>query len=473
MTHSPSASLPPGTHLAHYRIEQRVGEGAMGTVYRAYDEGLDRVVAVKVLRRGVSEALSREDRFFREARAVARLSHPHLAHVYFVGSDGSYRFFAMEYIEGRSLQEVLDARGALDWREALDLLLQAARGLHAAHSAGIIHRDVKPSNLILGTDHTLKITDFGLSKSLDGDANISHEGQVLGTPTYMSPEQCRGRKVDARTDIYALGLTAYALLTGAPPFPGPTVGEVIHNQINTPPEPPRRHRPEIPSALERLVLRMCAKEVGHRPSTMADVVRQLEALRPAAIYPAPFATRAVALALDGIVLALSMPALMRLFLDVGQVDLEAHPALLAMVSAVFWLALQFGAECWRGQSLGKWLLQIAVTTPDGVLPMRRRLLVRYALRFPSLVVYALGAQFLSGELHWWVDALGIFALLLGTWWFWRTGGRTFSDDLTATRVSYVLPPAERTPRRRRRRGDALAAPAADPAATTQPDTPLS
>src|SRR5262245_37951276 len=226
--------LPAGTPLAHYLLGDVLGSGAMGTVYRAHDRGLDRGVAVKILKPGIADDPRAVERFFREARAAARVSHPNLAHVCFVGSESGRSFFAMEHVEGSDLEEHVKRHGPLPLADAVDALVQAARGLAAAHGAGVVHRDVKPSNLIRRPDGTVKVTDFGLARSVEGDSEASAVGQVIGTPTYMSPEQVRGEGADVRSDVYMLGLTAFFLLAGRPPFPGPTLGKVLSDQVSAP-----------------------------------------------------------------------------------------------------------------------------------------------------------------------------------------------------------------------------------------------
>ena len=160
MPKTKTPTLPAGSQLAHYRLEEKVGEGSMGTVYRARDEGLDRTVAVKVLRPAVTGMTVRVDRFFREARAAARVSHPNLTHVYYVGGDGSHRFFAMEYVPGRSLQQILRSSGSLDPIQVARIAVQTASGLRAAHDQGIIHRDIKPANIIIDANHPLAGKDL-------------------------------------------------------------------------------------------------------------------------------------------------------------------------------------------------------------------------------------------------------------------------------------------------------------------------
>src|SRR6185369_15488902 len=158
--------------------------------------------------------------------------------------------------------------GPMSLERFVDVIVQSARGLAAAHGAGVVHRDVKPSNLMLLPDGTVKVTDFGLAKSLDADVGASSGGMLLGTPTYMSPEQCRGRGVDARTDVYCLGLTAYFLVAGKPPFASESLGQMLQDQMNLPLPSIRDVRQELPPALDRALARMCEKDPAKRPATM-------------------------------------------------------------------------------------------------------------------------------------------------------------------------------------------------------------
>lgn len=449
MTTTAAPPLPPGSLLAHYRLEEPVGEGAMGTVYRARDEGLDRTVAVKVLRPGTSGMSMRVDRFFREARAAARVNHPNLCHVYFVGGDGSYRFFAMEYVHGQSLDELIVAEGTPDLDGALDLLVQAAEGLAAAHDAGIVHRDVKPSNILIRPDGSVKITDFGLSKSIEGDPNLSQEGTVTGTPTFMSPEQCRGRKVDARSDVYALGLTAWTMLVGRPPYPGRNLGQVIDDQLNRPLPPLLKERPDLPPSLERVIMQMCAKDPDRRPADMHRVAELLEGCRPRAVHAAPVMARAVAVAVD---LVLGLVALAAVEFPIERYAGFAFPDRVngILLALLFAFTTLYG-ELRHGRTLGKWFMDLVVRSADGGEPRPRAVVARFALRFPGALFWAVALPLLHASLVTAANLLTAAAVLGGLAAFYVTKGHTLSDLWTRTRVVYAMPPDERKPARRRRR----------------------
>ena len=427
-----SEAIPPGTMLAHYRIGAVLGSGSMGTVYRAYDLGLDRGVAVKVLKSGVAEDADVVERFFREARAAARVEHENLIHVHYVGSEGKRRFFAMEHVPGQNLEERVKAKGPLGLEEAVHVLAQAARGLGAAHAAGVVHRDVKPSNLLLRPDGTVKVTDFGLARSLGGDLDASAAGQILGTPTFMSPEQVRGETADARSDVYALGLTAYFLFTGRPPYPGPTLGKVLSDQLNAPLPSVVTDRPDLPPAVDEVLGRLCSKDPARRPKDMDELLALLQTLRPRRIERAPLAARGTAFALDVFSSALLVSAIMTpLWLLFGRSDDDKPPVVL--VHAI-WFAGQLGAELWRQTSLGKWLLHLAVVREDGLRPAAKVLVLRFFVRSPGSALAPLTAL---GYVPLAIDTLlSLAAILAGVVWWFMNRGRTLSDTLTKTTVAY-------------------------------------
>ena len=415
----------------------------MGTVYKARDEGLDRTVAVKVLRPAVSGMTVRVDRFFQEARAAARINHPNLTHVYYVGGDGSYRFFAMEYVQGKDLAELVEGDGRPGLELAIDIIVQAASGLAAAHEQGIVHRDVKPSNILVRPDGTVKITDFGLSKSVDADVSISQEDTVIGTPIYMSPEQCRSRDVDARTDIYCLGLTAWALLVGRPPYPGPSLGDVLHDQINTPLPSIAEERPDLPRSLDRVLQKMCAKDPKKRPASMHEVVELLEACRPRAVHAAPIVARAVAVAFDFVAALVAFGALSFLLVAASGEDLPGE--LPTVLLSVIFLAFTVVAESRYHITLGKWFLNLEVRASDGSEPARKTMWLRGLLRFPGAFGWAVALPMIPGLaiLDWVFTALALVAIVAGLVTFYVAKGRTLSDLLTKTRVVYRMPPDER------------------------------
>jgi tRNA A-37 threonylcarbamoyl transferase component Bud32/uncharacterized RDD family membrane protein YckC len=429
------STLSAGTMLAHYRVENQLGSGAMGTVYRAHDTSLERPVAVKVLHSKIAEEPEIVRRFEREARAAARVNHPNLTHVYFVGHDDGARFFVMEHVPGESLFEHVEAHGPVDFERMIDILVQAAKGLAAAHAGGVIHRDVKPSNLMLLPNGTVKVTDFGLAKSLQGDVDATGAGRIMGTPRYMSPEQCRGDVADARTDCYSLGLVGWFLLSGRHAFDGESLGKVINDQMNAPLPDLDDLREDLPPAAQSVLEQLCAKDPDQRPSTMQEVIGILEGVRPRALDLAPLATRTTALAIDVMSLAIPMMAMAGLFMWLHQQGLE-NPFLDwvggTTVSVVIAL-LSIGAEWKFGGLPGKLAFGLRVVREDGTRPSPLALLWRLLLRLPLVAIFALPN---------WLEPLGFVILglqilggLSGAVCYFVLDRRTLSDVLTRTRVA--------------------------------------
>ena len=263
MTHdAPADALPK--QLGAYRVLALLGSGGMGRVYRAMDEALDREVAIKTLLPALAADTDFVARFTREARAAASLNHPNITQVYATGQEGPIPFFAMELIRGRSLDSLCRASGALEPSRAGAYIRQAALGLRHAAGKGLIHRDVKPSNLMLTDDGVVKITDFGLAKAAGTESGLTATGEVLGSPGYISPEQAQGQPLDQRSDIYSLGATFYQLVTGRLPFQAPTAVAMILKHMNEPLRSPRAVNAGIPFPLAAVIQRMMAKNPGER-----------------------------------------------------------------------------------------------------------------------------------------------------------------------------------------------------------------
>jgi len=270
----PSGTLAPGATLGAYRISSHIAAGGMGVVYRATDVTLGREVALKVLAAGATA--DARQRFLREVQLVAGLVHPHVVALYAAGEEQGHAFAAMELLAG-SLTNELHARGRLPWREALSVAADACRGLDAGWQRGIVHRDVKPSNLLRDDAGTVKVADFGLAKDLSRDLDLTAPGLVLGTPLYVSPEQAAGRRLDCRADLYSLGATLFHLLTGHPPFTADTPLElIVRHAVEAPP----RLGEEYPAAVRALVARLLEKDPSRRPAsydeTLADITAALE-----------------------------------------------------------------------------------------------------------------------------------------------------------------------------------------------------
>jgi WD40 repeat protein/tRNA A-37 threonylcarbamoyl transferase component Bud32 len=276
--------------LGKYELLDAVGSGAFGTVYKARDPDLHRVVAVKVPRAGNLAGKGELDRFLREARSVAQLRHPFIVSVYEVGQSGEFPYLVSEFVHGVTLADQLSAR-PLPPREAAELTARVAEALHYAHEMGVVHRDVKPANIMLSDDGTPRLMDFGLAKRDAGDVTMTIEGQVLGTPAYMSPEQARGEAhlVDGRGDVYSLGVILYQLLTGELPFRG-TPRMLLHQVLHDEPRRPRSLNDHIPKDLETICQKAMAKETGRRYQSareLADDLRRWLKGEPIQARPQP------------------------------------------------------------------------------------------------------------------------------------------------------------------------------------------
>ncbi|WP_172638745.1 Stk1 family PASTA domain-containing Ser/Thr kinase [Streptomyces tailanensis] len=246
-----------------YRVEARIAVGGMATVYRAVDTRLDRVLALKVMHPTLAADGSFVERFIREAKSVARLSHPNVVGVFDQGTDGSYVYLAMEYVAGCTLRDVLRERGALQPRAALDILEPVLAALGAAHRAGFVHRDMKPENVLIGDDGRVKVADFGLVRAVD--TVTSTTGAVLGTVSYLAPEQLEHGTTDTRVDVYACGVMLYEMLTGGKPHSGDSPAQVLYHALNDDVPPPSAAVPGLPYELDELVASATARNPELRP----------------------------------------------------------------------------------------------------------------------------------------------------------------------------------------------------------------
>ncbi|MEU3608693.1 Stk1 family PASTA domain-containing Ser/Thr kinase [Streptomyces sp. NPDC035033] len=246
-----------------YRVDARIAVGGMATVYRAVDTRLDRVLALKVMHPDLAADAAFVERFIREAKSVARLAHPNVVGVFDQGAEGAYVYLAMEYVSGCTLRDVLRERGALQPRAALDVLEPVLAALGAAHRAGFVHRDMKPENVLIGDDGRVKVADFGLVRAV-GSATAT-TGAVLGTVSYLAPEQIEHGTADTRADVYACGVVLYEMLTGAKPHSGDTPAQVLYRHLNTDVPAPSAAVPGLPPELDELVAAATARDPGARP----------------------------------------------------------------------------------------------------------------------------------------------------------------------------------------------------------------
>jgi serine/threonine protein kinase len=262
--------------LGPYEIRREIGSGGMGVVYEGWDARLARRVAVKTLWPALAQRAEARERFLREARAAAAVSHPNVTQIYDIGEEDGVVYFAMEFLDAPSLQQSLAEERTLAPRRIVAIARQAALGLKAAAERGIVHRDVKPSNLVLVRDGTVKVTDFGLAKQSLVDGDLTLEGQTIGTPKYLSPEQASGGAVDVRSDIYSLGVTMYEMLAGRPPFDGATPMEIMLKHVREPIPPLQQVLPSAPRALAALIQSMLSKQPAARPQSYDELIRSLD-----------------------------------------------------------------------------------------------------------------------------------------------------------------------------------------------------
>jgi len=274
--------------LGHYKIIKPIGSGGMGEVFLAEDPRLGRRVAIKLLPRTFLEDPIRIYRFQQEARAASSISHPNIAHIYEIGVDAGYHFTSMEFIDGITLRQLMDQR-RLELQEAVNIALQVGSALVAAHASGVVHRDIKPENIMIHKDGHIKVLDFGLAKLTDRmsdhwnativiDAVETQPGMVMGSPAYMSPEQARGLEVDARTDIWSLGIVLYEMVTGWTPFRGPTNMDVLAGVLKEEPTPIIEHIDNVPPGLEKVIKKMLSKDRDERYLSSSDMMTDLRNL---------------------------------------------------------------------------------------------------------------------------------------------------------------------------------------------------
>ncbi len=360
----PSADRHESGHLDHFVVGKRLGSGGMGAVYLAHDASLDRAVAIKILPDELALKSEAQERFIREAQAQARLSSPNVVQIYFIGrvpadarvstlplvgvvgaGQGSL-YFAMELAPGGSLEALLDQGERLEPELARRQMIHVARGLRDAHAEGIVHRDIKPGNLLLGRDGAVKIADFGLAKPRDPNLGLTRDGAVLGTPLYMAPEQAMGEPLDHRADMYALGATFFHLLTGSPPFDAPNAVAMISRHLTAKTPRVRDRVAAVPLRLATIVERLMAKDRAQRYATYDDLLAALDAAAPARIEHAGFWTRGAAAGIDLVLASLLIGAL-------GVLGLVVYIVAIAVAHGLY------------GQTLGKYLLRIEVQRLDG------------------------------------------------------------------------------------------------------------
>jgi serine/threonine-protein kinase len=315
-----------------FRIERRLGRGGMASVYLAHDEALGRSVAVKVLEELAGDGEMRE-RFVREARLAARLAHPNVVSVFDSGEHDGAPYIVMGYVDGSSLAGLIARRGRLAPDEVVPLGLQACAGLQHAHDHGLIHRDVKPHNLLVRADGTLKVSDFGIALSIEA-TRITTDGTILGTAAYLAPEQVAGEELSGTVDVYGLGAVLYEALTGRPPLEVSSLAE-LGRVVTRDPEPVRRCAPDVPPALESAVMHALERRPEARPASPAALAHELDAeaaeaptvkLARTRAYPSPRRRRRPFLLVTAVALAVVLVVAALIALAAGGTDSSPAPA---------------------------------------------------------------------------------------------------------------------------------------------------
>jgi len=356
--------LAHGTRLGHFQIEKKLGAGGMGEVYLATDLALDRPVAIKVLPAGTTSGIAR-DRLIREARAQARVNHPNVAHIYFIGEEAGRLYFAMELVGGRTLADRV-AAGPVSVEDALAMIRGAALGLREAQRSGFLHRDVKPSNLMVDSHGAIKVLDFGLV-AVDtggiGDGPIE-QTTLAGTPLYMAPEQARGERIDLRADIYALGATLYHLVSGRPPFRADSPAELVTlHETAARPSVPRGANPRTAiAAIDALIARMMAPRPDDRFATYDELLRAIELASAEHTRPAGFWARWMAAGFDALVVGAVLTVIavaMTLLTDAYSAELTVGPLVFPVLAVYHAIA----ARRW-GTTIGKALFELEVVMVD-------------------------------------------------------------------------------------------------------------
>ncbi|MBN2319677.1 MAG: protein kinase [Acidobacteria bacterium] len=423
-------NLPnPGDQFGEYRIERILGRGGMGAVYEAEQLETGRRVALKVLSHRLDSAEARA-RFFREGRLAASINHPNSVYVYGTGEVDSTPVIVMELVDGGTLQERVKRRGPFPVGKAVDAIIDVISGLQAAQAKGILHRDIKPSNCFEDADGSVKVGDFGLSISSEAseDTELTSDGLFLGTPAFCSPEQLRGEELNARSDLYSVGVTLFYLLTGRTPFEGHTSVQLVADVLEKAPPSPKNFRPEIPDELARLVLRCLEKTPGERFRNYGELHRALIPFGTAAPAPAPLRQRFVAGMIDMAVFSFLSTAIGLCFAGGSMTKLQSMGIvfylggreggimmavmLLGCLAMIFYYALLEGR--W-GYSLGKAACRLRVVDADRNTPGFGKAALRAAIYvmspyLPFWIYFGLVAAGIMG--------LGDTLMLLGTSYAW-------------------------------------------------------
>lgn len=274
-----SKTRPP--HIGRYRLIKTLGRGAMGVVYLGYDEAIDRQVAIKTIHRALLEGEDGAEwleRFRREVRAAGRCLHPNIVTVFEFGEENGIPYIVMEYVQGRELRDYLKERQPLPLANAVAVAVQVLHALDHAHACGVVHRDIKPGNIILLPDGQVKVSDFGIAR-MEAASGMTQHGMTVGTPAYMAPEQFGGREVDRRADLYATGVVLFETLTGVRPFAGGSASDLMYKVLHDPPQPVTRVNPRLPTELDAVLAKALAKSADQRFQNAGEFIAALEKLR--------------------------------------------------------------------------------------------------------------------------------------------------------------------------------------------------
>lgn len=421
-----------GRSLGHFRVDALLGRGGMGAVYRGFDTSLQRPVAIKVLLEPSSAARTR---FVREARAQAQIRHPNVVPIHYVGEHDEITFIVMDLVDGESLADILHREGSVPPERALDVCDAIASALEAGWESGLVHRDVKPSNILVDKRNRVLLADFGLAKAAGSDeppmsasqvspsAQLTHVGAIVGTPAYLAPEQASGAQIDHRADIYALGVTLYEALVGQRPFTGETPTALVRQHKSEDVLHPRVLAPTIRPALESLVLRMMQKRPEDRFPTYAELRAAIAASREVQTITAPFFPRMVAFLVDLLVLSIPTAILSALM----------HTPIFGWIGMVIAFAiLEHG---WG--TPGKKLLRLRTIDRHGERPSTLRSIYRWTIKVWGLTL-AMLCNFLPPRIG---DAIAV-VVILG--WFvtllFALGSKRLAlhDRITGTRTIYEV-----------------------------------
>ncbi|MBP85471.1 MAG: hypothetical protein CMJ64_01950 [Planctomycetaceae bacterium] len=436
-----------GKTFGHYEVVARLGEGGMGSVYRALDKSLQRYVALKVIRSGEQSASGTRQlqRLFQEAIAQARVNHPNVVHIYYVGRDDDSPFLAMELVDGETLADQL-ARGPLPFADIIDIAIQVVDALRHSVSYDILHGDIKPSNILLTRDGTAKLSDFGLARRLSqaADAGIV----IAGTPVYMAPEAMQPDAADLRSDMYSLGVTLFEMTFGRLPytFEGSTVAECLGTHKSSDVEFPEPWPPEVPSGWYPVLAKLLSKFPEERYQSYDDLLQELRALRPANLPKAGRVQRTLAWLVDLALVNTVLQILTNRFVEdelraVLSDRLLVTPLVLLVGAAAPLLASAVQAS-WR-TTPGKKLFQIRVVDRHGLVPSQSTLAARMVFQMLPLWAGALGLglQLLGGDIVLGLAGLGIGLTIIvdSALAIVRRDGRSLHDLLFDTRVVLDVP----------------------------------